>query len=146
MLVLAVTLHNIPEGLAVGVAFGELSRNSRCITSSGLNISFRNRTTKLSRRSSSFSSIKKGRSIKNKKLLYGQISGLVEPIAGVIGVLAALTVRNILPFLLSFSAGAMIAVVGAELLPEASMGKQEAYHIRPYFRIYCNDGIDVALG
>ena len=54
-----------------------------------------------------------------KSFMYGQASGLVEPIAGVIGVVAAMAMREILPFLLSFSAGAMISVVSAELIPES---------------------------
>ena len=56
-----------------------------------------------------------------KSFFYGQLSGLVEPIAGVLGVVAAITVRSMLPFFLAFSAGAMVAVVGSELLPEASI-------------------------
>ena len=83
---------------------------------------------------------------RTKSFLYGQASGLVEPIAGVIGVIAALAVRRILPFLLSFSAGAMIAVVGAELLPEASIQNKKLTTLGLILGFIVMMILDVALG
>jgi zinc transporter, ZIP family len=120
LLVLSITLHNIPEGLAVGVAFGALAANVPSVTLSGaiglaIGIGIQNfpegaavsiplRREKLSRR---------------KSFMYGQLSGIVEPIAGVIGAVAVIAMRPILPYALSFAAGAMIYVVVEELIPEA---------------------------
>lgn len=116
----AVTMHNIPEGLAVGVAFGSAAVDGKGASLVGavmlaLGIGIQNfpegtcvamplRREGMSRR---------------KSFLIGQFSGFVEPIAGVIGVLFALKVQMILPFVLSFSAGAMICVVCSELVPES---------------------------
>ncbi len=120
LLVLAVTLHNIPEGLAIGVAFGGASIGiPGCTIGSAIllaiGIGLQNfpegATVALPLRREGFSI--------QKSFLYGQLSGLVEPIAGVLGTLMAISMRNILPFLLAFSAGAMIGVVSSELIPEA---------------------------
>ena len=147
LLVLAVTLHNIPEGLAVGVAFGGVAvgiPGASLVAAStlALGIGLQNfpegAAVSLPLRREGLS--------RTKSFLYGQISGLVEPIAGVIGVLAALTVRNILPFLLSFSAGAMIAVVGAELLPEASMENKKLTTLGVILGFIVMMVLDVALG
>ncbi|MEN2983623.1 MAG: ZIP family metal transporter [Dictyoglomaceae bacterium] len=120
LLILAITLHNIPEGLAVGVAFGaiKLGGDVASLTSAialaigiglqnfpeGLAVSMPLRREKLS----AF-----------KSFFYGQLSGIVEPIAGVIGASAVLIARPILPYALAFAAGAMIYVVIEELIPEA---------------------------
>ncbi len=120
LLVLAITLHNIPEGLAVGVAFGAAASNLSSTTLAGalalaLGIGIQNfpegaavsiplRREGLSRR---------------KCLWYGQLSGAVEPVAGVLGAAAVLLVRPLLPYALSFAAGAMIFVVVEELIPES---------------------------
>lgn len=121
LLVMAVTMHNIPEGLAVGVAFGGLithSADASLISAVllALGIGLQNFPEGAA---VSLPLRREGYSIK-KSLFYGQASGLVEPIAGVIGALLAVKVRAILPFLLAFSAGAMIGVVGAELIPEST--------------------------
>lgn len=121
MLVCAVTLHNIPEGLAVGVAFGCASLNVKgcdliAAILLAIGIGLQNfpegASVSLPLRGEGFS--------RKKSFFYGQASGLVEPVAGVIGVIAAISVRQLLPFLLSFSAGAMIAVVASELIPEGA--------------------------
>lgn len=124
LLVLAITLHNIPEGLAVGVAFGAVAADLPSASLAGaialaLGIGIQNfpegaavsiplRREGLSRRRSFF---------------YGQASGVVEPIAGVIGAAAVIYMQEILPFALSFAAGAMIFVVVEELIPEAQRDK-----------------------
>ena len=113
LLVLAVTLHNIPEGMAIGVAFGASSGAAPWLLALGIalqNIPEGAAVALPLRREG----LSRGRSF-----FIGQISGLVEPIAAILGVLLALKLGEVLPFLLAFSAGAMIVVVGGELLPEA---------------------------
>ena len=121
LLVLAITLHNIPEGLAIGVAFGaaKLGLEGATLYSAialaigiglqnfpeGAAVSVPLRRDGLSRR---------------KSFWYGQLSGIVEPISGVIGALLVMTMKNILPYALAFAAGAMIYVVVEELIPTAS--------------------------
>lgn len=147
LLVTAVTLHNIPEGLAVGVAFGGVAvgiPGSTIIAAMtlALGIGLQNfpegAAVSLPLRREGIS--------RSRSFLYGQASGLVEPIAGVLGVIAALTVRSILPFLLAFSAGAMIAVVGSELLPEASLENKSLTTIGLILGFIVMMVLDVALG
>lgn len=147
LLVLAVTLHNIPEGLAVGVAFGGVAAgipgtSIAAAIALALGIGLQNfpegAAVSLPLRSEGVS--------RTKSFLYGQASGLVEPISGVIGVIAALSVRSLLPFLLSFSAGAMIAVVGAELLPEASLENKKLTTLGLILGFIVMMVLDVALG
>lgn len=126
MLVLSITLHNIPEGLAIGVAFGSIiyHLDGATIASAialaigigiqnfpeGIAVSIPLRREGLSR---------------SKSFFYGQLSGLVEPIAGVLGALLVLKVRIVLPFFLAFAAGAMIYVVASELIPECETNKNK---------------------
>ncbi len=147
LLVLAVTLHNIPEGLAVGVAFGGVAAgipgtSIAAALALALGIGLQNfpegAAVSLPLRSEGLS--------RTKSFIYGQASGFVEPIAGVIGVIAALAVRSLLPFLLSFSAGAMIAVVGAELLPEASIQNKKLTTLGLILGFIVMMVLDVALG
>lgn len=147
LLILAVTLHNIPEGLAVGVAFGGVAvgipgASLVAALTLALGIGLQNfpegAAVSLPLRREGLS--------RTRSFLYGQASGLVEPIAGVIGVAASLAVRSILPFLLSFSAGAMIAVVGAELLPEASMENKKLTTLGLVLGFIVMMVLDVALG
>jgi len=123
LFILAVTLHNIPEGLAVGVAFGALAAGLPTATlpaavalaigigiqnfPEGLAISMPLRREGLSRR---------------RSFWYGQLSGLVEPVAGVVGAAAVILAQPILPYALAFAAGAMIFVVVEELVPESQCG------------------------
>lgn len=122
LLVLAITLHNIPEGLAVGVAFGAVAAGfpSASLTGAialaigigiqnfpeGIAVSMPLRRDGMSRR---------------KSFLYGQFSGLVEPFAAIIGAVAVIHIEPLLPYALSFAAGAMIFVVAEEVIP----GSQE---------------------
>lgn len=120
MLVLAVTLHNIPEGMAVGVAFAGLFSQNSGITLSGaialaLGIAIQN-IPEGAIISMPLHSSGKG---KLKSFLGGTLSGIVEPIGAVITILLTRIVVPILPYLLSFAAGAMIYVVASELIPEA---------------------------
>ncbi|WP_277481737.1 ZIP family metal transporter [Catalinimonas alkaloidigena] len=125
LLVLAITLHNIPEGLAVGVAFGAIASDvssTATLASAmilGLGIGIQNFPEGIS---VSVPLRREGLS-RRKSFWYGQLSGLVEPMAGVLGAAAVLFFRPILPYALSFAAGAMIFVVVEELIPESQYHK-----------------------
>lgn len=123
LLVLAITLHNIPEGLAIGVLFGGVAAGIPEATIAGavtlaLGIGLQNLPEGLA---VSFPLRRAGMS-KNKSFLYGQSSALVEPIAAVIGALAVGFFTPLLPYALSFAAGAMIFVVIEEVVPETQQG------------------------
>lgn len=116
----AVTMHNIPEGLAVGVAFGSAAVSDggtslvgAVMLAVGIGIQNFPEGTCVAM------PLRREGVSRWKSFFIGQLSGLVEPAAGVIGVLFALKVQLILPFVLSFSAGAMISVVCSELIPES---------------------------
>lgn len=124
LLVLAITLHNIPEGLAVGVAFGALAYDLPSATMAGaialaLGIGIQNfpEGTAVS------VPLRREGMKRSKAFMYGQLSGVVEPIAGVIGAATVLIARPLLPYALAFAAGAMIFVVVEELIPESQQQK-----------------------
>lgn len=123
MLVLAVTLHNIPEGLAVGLAFGLSGASGAMSLSGAMALSLGMALQNFPEGAAISLPLKKEGLSNTKSFVYGALSGIVEPIAGVLGVLAASTVTGIMPWLLSFAAGAMIYVVVEELVPEASLGE-----------------------
>lgn len=124
LLVLAITLHNIPEGLAVGVLFGGVAAGipeasiAGAVTLAigigiqnfpeGIAVSMPLRRMGMSRR---------------KSFMYGQLSAIVEPIAGVLGAIAVAFFTPILPYALAFAAGAMIFVVVEEVIPETQLDK-----------------------
>jgi len=125
LLILAITLHNIPEGLAVGVSFGALSNNPDVGMLAGaialaIGIGLQNfpegAAVSIPLRREGFSRL--------RAFNYGQLSGIVEPIAGVIGAYLVLTITPLLPYALSFAAGAMIFVVVEELIPESQTGNE----------------------
>jgi ZIP family zinc transporter len=120
LLVLAITLHNIPEGLAVGVAFGAVAAGLPSATIGGaialaIGIGIQNFPEGAA---VSMPLRREGMSQK-KSFLMGQASGIVEPIAGVIGAYFVLMMQPVLPYALCFAAGAMIFVVVEELIPES---------------------------
>lgn len=124
LLVLAITLHNIPEGLAVGVAFGALASDIPSATLPGaialaMGIGIQNfpegAAVSVPLRREGFSRL--------KSFWYGQLSGVVEPVAGVIGAAAVILIKPVLPYALAFAAGAMIYVVVEELIPESQLKK-----------------------
>jgi ZIP family zinc transporter len=124
LLVLAITIHNIPEGLAVGVAFGALAADLPAATLGGavalaLGIGIQNfpegTAVSVPLRREGLSRL--------KSFWIGQLSGVVEPIAGVLGAVAVILMRPILPYALAFAAGAMIYVVVEELIPESQLEK-----------------------
>ena len=125
LLILAVTLHNIPEGLAVGVAFGALSSNPNegllagaIALSMGIGLQNFPEGTAISvpLRREGFS--------RSKSFFYGQLSGVVEVVAGVMGAYLVVEMTALLPYALSFAAGAMIFVVVEELIPESQSGSE----------------------
>lgn len=124
MLVLAVTLHNIPEGMAVGVLFaGWLSENGAVTMTGALALSIGIAIQNFPEGAIISMPLHSEGMNKGKAFLYGALSGVVEPIAAVVTILAAQLVVPALPYLLSFAAGAMVYVVVEELIPEMSAGR-----------------------
>ena len=126
MLMASITLHNIPEGMAVGVAFGSVIYGIDGATLAAawtlaLGIGLQNfpegTAVSMPLRREGFS--------RNKAFFLGQLSGIVEPISGVIAAILVIKIRILLPFLLSFAAGAMIYVVVEELIPESQTNKKK---------------------
>lgn len=126
MLMFSITLHNIPEGLAVGVAFGSIaygldgaSTSTACLLALGIGLQNFPEGTAVSvpLRREGFS--------RTKSFIYGSLSALVEPISSIIGAILVIKVRFLLPFLLAFAAGAMIYVVVEELIPESQTNKKK---------------------
>lgn len=123
LLVLAITLHNIPEGLAVGVAFGAVASGFESASLAGavalaVGIGIQNFPEGTA---VSMPLRREGVSV-GKSFWYGQLSGIVEPIAGVAGAAFVLLAQPLLPYALAFAAGAMIFVVVEEVIPEAQRG------------------------
>lgn len=126
MLMVSITLHNIPEGMAIGVAFGSLKYGidganlaAACMLALGIGIQNfpEGAAISLPLRRDGFS--------RKKAFFLGQISGIVEPISGVVGALLVIKIRVLLPYLLAFAAGAMIYVVVEELIPESQTNKRK---------------------
>lgn len=148
LLVLAITIHNIPEGLAVGVAFGALAINpdmgvlvGAMVLAFGIGLQNfpEGAAVSIPLRREGFSRL--------KAFNYGQLSGIVEPISGVIGAYLVLTITPILPYALSFAAGAMIFVVVEELIPESQIGNETDYStIGAMIGFAVMMTLDVALG
>lgn len=148
LLVLAITLHNFPEGLAVGVAFGAVAAGipSASLTSAialAIGIGLQNFPEGMA-----VSMPLRGEGLTRvRAFMLGQASGIVEPIAGVLGALAVISMQSILPYALGFAAGAMIYVVVEELIPEsqrdestdiATLGAMVGFALMTF--------LDVALG
>ena len=148
LLVLAITLHNIPEGLAVGVAFGALAHSLSAGTFAGalalaLGIGIQNFpegfAVAMPLRGEGFSRL--------KSFWYGQLSAVVEPIFGVLGAAAVITFYPILPYALAFAAGAMIYVVIEEVIPESQYaGNTDLATISAIIGFVVMMLLDVALG
>lgn len=148
LLILAITLHNIPEGLAVGVAFGAIasgfeSASVGAAVALAIGIGLQNfpegMAVSLPLRREGFS--------RSKSLWYGQLSGIVEPVAGVLGAALVMVFYPILPYALSFAAGAMIFVVIEELIPESQIGENgDIATMGALFGFAMMMVLDVALG
>ncbi len=123
MLVLAVTLHNIPEGMAVGVVLASaISGNTTITIASALVLSIGIAIQNFPEGAIISMPLKAENVSKGKAFLYGTLSGIVEPISAIITILLTNIVVPILPYLLAFAAGAMIYVVVEELIPESQAG------------------------
>ncbi len=151
LLVSAITLHNIPEGLAVGVAFGAVglgisegvpgaSLGAAVALAVGIGLQNFPEGTAVAM------PLRREGMARSKSFFYGQLSATVEPIAAVIGATAVLVAQPILPYALAFAAGAMIFVVAEELIPEAKRGSPDiaAMSLMVGFAVMMT--LDVALG
>ncbi|MCX7803853.1 MAG: ZIP family metal transporter [Planctomycetota bacterium] len=148
LLVLAVTLHNIPEGLAVGVAFGAAHHGLESATTGAavalaIGIGLQNCPEGLA---VSMPLRREGMG-RLKAFFFGQASGIVEPIAGIVGAAAVMGAKGILPYALAFAAGAMIFVVVEELIPESQReGNSDFATLGAIFGFALMMTLDVALG
>lgn len=121
LLILAITIHNVPEGLAVGVGFGAVEKTASATFESARNLAIgigiqnfpEGLAVSLPLRGAGFSTW--------KAFWYGQLSGMVEPLAGVFGAFAVVLAEPILPYALAFAAGAMVYVVMDDIIPEAQL-------------------------
>ncbi|KFP86348.1 Zinc transporter ZIP11, partial [Acanthisitta chloris] len=119
LMILAITIHNIPEGLAVGVGFGAIGKSASATFQSARNLAIgigiqnfpEGLAVSLPLRGAGFSTW--------KAFWYGQLSGMVEPLAGVFGAFAVVLAEPLLPYALGFAAGAMVYVVMDDIIPEA---------------------------
>ena len=124
MMVLAVTLHNIPEGMAVGVMYaGFLAGNTQITAASALALSLGIAIQNFPEGAIISLPLRSEGESKGKAFLGGVLSGVVEPVGAVLTIIAAQLIIPALPYLLSFAAGAMLYVVVEELIPEMSQGK-----------------------
>ena len=129
MMVLAVTLHNIPEGMAVGVMYaGFLAGNAQITAASALVLSLGIAIQNFPEGAAVSMPLRREGAGRLRSFLLGQASGLVEPVAGVLGALLVGSVEAILPYALAFAAGAMILVAVHELIPECQRNREA----RPY--------------
>ena len=148
MLVLAVTLHNIPEGMAVGVTFAGVMTGNTTITLAAAFVLAIGIAIQNFPEGAIISMPLRGEGISRRRaFLYGTVSGIVEPIAAFITILLTGLVVPILPYLLAFAAGAMIYVVVEELIPESQSGKHTNIGtIGVAFGFVMMMVLDVALG
>ncbi|XP_044735524.1 zinc transporter ZIP11 isoform X2 [Chrysoperla carnea] len=147
LLVVAITVHNIPEGLAVGVAFGAIGSTKSATIESARNLALgigiqnfpEGLAVSLPLQAAGFSTL--------RSFWYGQLSGMVEPLFGVLGALAVSTAQPCLPYALAFAAGAMIYVVVDDIIPEANTngnGKLASWGAMLGFLVMMS--LDVGLG
>lgn len=147
LLALSVTLHNIPEGLAVGVAFGSAAIGIEGASVIGaVMLAFGIAIQNFPEGICVAMPLRREGYTRRKSFFVGQASGIVEPFAGVVGVMFAMTMRRILPFTLAFSAGAMIAVACVELIPEACKNNKVAASLGVILGFAVMMALDVALG
>ncbi len=147
-LILAVTLHNIPEGMAVGVVYaGFLSGNAGISAAGALALALGIAIQNFPEGAIVSMPLRAEGMAKGKTFLYGVLSGVVEPLAAAVTILAAGTVTPVMPYLLAFAAGAMMYVVVEELIPEMSEGRHSnAGTIAFSLGFVVMMALDVALG
>lgn len=148
LLVTAMTLHNLPEGMAVGVAFGALAADLPSASLAGaialaLGIGIQNFPEGLA----VAMPLRAAGASRSQAFWIGQLSAAVEPVGGVLGALAVVTMRPILPYALAFAAGAMVFVVVEEVIPEAhSSGNKDIATLSSLLGFAVMMTLDVALG
>ena len=126
MLVFSITLHNIPEGLVIGVAFGSLAYSLEGSTlASALTLALGIGLQNFPEGSAVSLPLRREGLSRKKAFFFGRLSGVVEPIAAVVGAILVLKIQVLLPFLLAFAAGAMIYVVVEELIPESQSNQKK---------------------
>lgn len=150
LLVFSITLHNIPEGLAVGVAFGAYASNQDpSVVLAAIGVAIGIGIQNFPEGAAVSIPLRREGLSRSKAFMYGQASGLVEPIAGVIGAIMVTKMQVILPYALAFAAGAMIYVVVEELIPEAQTQTAKGAHYATWgciFGFVIMMFLDVALG
>ena len=150
LLMLAMTLHNIPEGLAIGVLFGAAIQSIDLGMSAALAPAVtrhRNRYSKFPEGVAVSLPLRRDGMKTGKSFWYGQLSGAVEPVSAVIGAAAVILVQPVLPYALAFAAGAMIYVVVEELIPESQMhGNTDISTLGTMIGFSVMMVLDVALG
>ncbi len=147
LLVSAITLHNIPEGLAVGVAFGaaaagvpQATLGAAVALAVGIGLQNFPEGTAVAM------PLRREGMSRGKSFFYGQLSAVVEPVAGVLGAAAVVLAKPALPYALAFAAGAMIFVVAEELVPEAKRGSPDIAALSVMVGFAVMMTLDVALG
>ncbi len=148
LLVAAITLHNIPEGLAVGVAFGVLGTGSESASlAAAASLAFGIGLQNFPEGIAVSMPLRREGLSRLKSFWYGQVSGIVEPISGVLGAAAVIIFQPILPYALAFAAGAMIFVVVEEVIPEAQRaGNTDLATMGAILGFAVMMTLDVALG
>lgn len=126
MLIASITLHNIPEGMAIGVAFGSIAYNiSGANLGAAIMLAIGIGLQNFPEGSAVSLPLRREGLSRSKAFLIGNLSGIVEPISAVIGAILVMKIRILLPILLAFAGGAMIYVVTQELIPESQQNKKK---------------------
>lgn len=148
LLVTAITIHNIPEGLAVGVAFGAAAVNLPSATLAGaVALAFGIALQNFPEGAAVSIPLRREGLSRARSFWYGQLSGMVEPVAGIVGALAVMAMTPLLPYALAFAAGTMIYVVVEEVIPEAqSSGNSDYATIGTMLGFVLMMILDVGLG
>ncbi|OQS02731.1 Zinc (Zn2)-Iron (Fe2) Permease (ZIP) Family [Thraustotheca clavata] len=146
LLVIAITMHNFPEGMAVGVGFGSVGHTSSATFGSAVNLALGIGLQNFPEGLAVSMPLRREGMSPFKAFMWGQLSGLVEPVGGLLGAVAVVYVQPILPYALSFAAGAMIFVVVDDLIPEAHQsGNAKLATIGTIFGFIVMMTMDVAL-
>lgn len=127
LLVFAITLHKVPEGLAVGVTFGAIQSDPTASLAGAIALAIGIGLQNFPEGTSVAVPLHRSGMSRLKSFWYGQLSGVVESIAGVIGAIAVIYIKPLLPYALAFAAGAMIYVVIEEVIPESQMDNKDIH-------------------
>ncbi|CAK4102400.1 unnamed protein product [Aphanomyces euteiches] len=147
LLVIAITVHNFPEGMAVGVGFGSIGHSPGATFSNAVNLAIGIGLQNFPEGLAVSMPLRREGMSPFKAFMWGQLSGVVEPIGGILGAAAVMFVQPILPYALSFAAGAMIFVVVDDLIPEAHQsGNSKLATIGTIVGFIVMMTMDVALG